>query len=180
MQHMRLLISSIGLLLGCAILGISLSAGNTMVQSAGDSFETSKKQVYVDETILPDHLAYPVLMVLDRAKLEMDSPEERVYTQVEYARRRFEATEGLLEKGNTSLALTTITKGEKYLINAAHGAIDLEHGDAQRRFVFKTLEYYDRDLERIKQLFPDADRPTIDHLQEEMDALLVQLDGLLQ
>jgi len=180
MQHLRLVTSSAGLLLGCAILGVSLSAGNTMVQSAGTSFETSKKQFYLNEAVLPDHVVYPVLMAVDRVKLEMETPEERVYKQVEYAQRRFESTQGLLEKDMTALALTTVTKGEKYLINAAHGALELENGDAQRRFVYRTLVYYNSDLEKLKGQFPDADRPLIDQLQREMLSLQHQLEALVK
>lgn len=179
MQHVRLITSTVGLLLGCAILGVSLSAGNTMVQSAGTTFETSKKQFYINEALLPDHVAYPALMVVDRMKLEMDTPEERVYTQIEYARRRFEYAQALLEKGNTGLALTTVTKAEKYLINAAHDALKLEQGDAQRRFVYRTLVYYDADLQKLKPQFPDADRPMIEQLQRELMALQLQLETLV-
>jgi hypothetical protein len=179
MKHMRLLASSFGLVLGCAILGISLSAGNTMVQSAGTPYETSKKQFYVDDAVLPDHVAYPVLMAIDRAKLEMDSPEERVYTQVAYAQRRFEYAQALIDKNNKGLALSTITKAEKYLINAAHEALALEHGDNQLRFVSKSLLYYHDYLESVKQSFPDSDRTVIDHLQQEIGTLQLQLQALL-
>lgn len=179
MKHMRLLLSSMGLLLGCAILGISLSAGNTMAQSAGDTYESSKKQFYVNEAFLPDHIGYPVLMAVDRLKLEMDTPQERVYTQVEYAQRRFVYAEELVEKDNLPLALTTVTKAEKYLINAAHEALELEDGENQRRYVEKTLIYYQTYLEDFKTQLPDADRTIVDHLQQEMSALQLQLQGLL-
>lgn len=179
MRHARFVLSSIGLLFGFSILAVSLSAGNSTVLSSTPS-ETSKKQFYVNQTVLPDHVAYPVLMAVDRVKLELNNDQERVYTQIDYAHRRFDYAQALMEKNNLSLALTTITKAEKYLIQAAHDALRLgEDGRHQQQYVYKTLVYYDARLEELKPIFPDGDRDIIDQLQQEIKALKLQLESIL-
>lgn len=177
MRHARFLLSTVGLLFGFSVLAVSLSAGNSIALSSAPS-ETSKKQFYVNQTILPDHVAYPVLMAVDRVKLELDTDQERIYTQVEYAHRRFEYAHALMEKENFSLALTTITKAEKYLIQAAHDALRLENGHPQQQYVVKNLAFYDQRLEEIKHFFTDSDRVVIDELQLEIQALKHQLESL--
>ena len=74
MKHARLVLSSLALICGLSILGLSLTSAVTSVQSATGSFEASNRRFYVNEEILPDHIAYPALMALDRAKLEAASP----------------------------------------------------------------------------------------------------------
>lgn len=178
MRHARFILSSLGLFLGFTILAVSLSAGNSQVLSSSSEVSTNK-EFYLGQTILPDHVAYPVLMAVDRAKLEMASDSERVYTEIEYARRRFEYAQALLDKGDVPLALTTLTKAEKYLIQAAHTAFELPNGDNQRLYALKSLYYYDQKLEEVKPAFTDADRAQIDQLQQEIQALQLQLDSQL-
>jgi len=174
MKHTRFLFSSLGVLMGCSILAISLTAGN-VVQSSTGNFEATHKQFYLSHTLLPNHVAYPALMAIDRIKLEAVEPSERVYMQVEYARRRFEYAQELVNQNELALALTTTTKAEKYLINAAHQALKLENGRNQQLFVYHTLVYYNAELEALKHSFPDSDRTIIDHLQQEMLVLQEQL-----
>lgn len=178
MRHARFILSSVGLFFGFAILVVSLSAGNSQVLSSSPGVSTNK-EFYFGETILPDHVAYPALMAVDRIKLELDSDSERVYTEIEYARRRFEYAQELLNKDNVPLALTTLTKAEKYLIRAAHTALKLPNGQNQQRYALKSLRYYDQKLEDIKPSFTDADRAQIDQLQQEIQASLLQLDSQL-
>lgn len=179
MRHARFFLSTLGLLVGFSILAVSLSAGNSTVLSSGPSSSTNK-QFYVNQTMLPDHVAYPVLMAVDRVKLELSSDQERVYTQIEYAHRRFEYANALIEKDNTSLALTTLTKAEKYLIQAAHEALDLEDGRHQQQYAFRTLVYYDQQLENLKSNFSDSDRAVIDQLQQEIKTLKHQLESKIE
>lgn len=179
MRHARFILSSAGLIFGFLVLGVSLSAGNTKVLSSS-SPESSRKQLYVNQVILPDHVAYPVLMAVDRVKLELDSPQERVYSEVEYANRRFEYAQALIDKGDLSLAVTTITKAEKYLIQAAQHALQLEDSRSQRVYVLKTLVYYDSRLEELKPAFTNQDRAIIDQLQQELKALIIQLGSSIE
>lgn len=179
MRHARFILSTVGLLFGFSVLAVSLTAGNSTVLSS-TSDPSTKKEFYVNQTILPDHVAYPVLMAVDRAKLEMDSDSERVYTQIEYAHRRFEYAQALLEKENSSTALSTITKAEKYLIQAAHGALALENGVHQQQYVYRTLVYYDQRLEEFQPFFTDSERSVIDQLQQEIKVLKNQLESQLQ
>lgn len=178
MRHARFILSTVGLLFGFSVLAVSLSAGNSTVLSSTDSPATNK-QFYFNQTILPDHVAYPVLMAVDRVKLELNTDQERVYTEIEYAHRRFEYAQALLDKDNQEVALTTITKAEKYLMQAAHHALELEDSRHQQQYAYKTLVYYDQRLEDLKPFFTDSDRAVIDQLQQEIKALKLQLESKL-
>jgi hypothetical protein len=174
MHYARLLLSSLALVLGVLILAISFSTANSGLASSG-TVETSNKQFYMGETVLPDHVAYPVLMAMDRVKLELDTPSERIYTQVEYSQRRFEYTQALLEKDNLPLAISTLTKSQKYLFQAAEETLVSDAASTMAPYVIKALNYYRDQLEHLKPSFSDADRPTIDQLIEHNQILTNRL-----
>lgn len=158
-------------------MGISLFAGNAQVWSTNGAYDTSRKQLYWSNDILPDHVAYPVLRVADRAKLEIADPVDRIYLQLEFARHRFEASQALLDKGNDTLALTTLTKSQKYLLQAGQAALadEPQLTETVRFFTLRTLEYYDTAISNAKDGFGDADRAVIDGLQAELQAVILQL-----
>lgn len=159
------------------ILGISLFAGNAQVWSTNGAYDTSRKQFYWSEEILPDHVAYPVLRIVDRAKLEIAEPVDRVYLQLEYAQHRYDAAQSLIEKGNTTLALTTLTKSQKYLLQAGQAALQGEPQltETVRLFTLRTIEYYDSAIDEQKNSFGDADRAVLDNLQAELRSVIAQL-----
>ncbi|MDQ3008590.1 MAG: DUF5667 domain-containing protein [bacterium] len=163
MRHSRLLFSSIGLAFALLVLVVSFSTANTALSATGE-FDASSRQFYMGQPVLPDHVAYPVVMAVDRAKLEMATPQERLYLQVSYANRRYEHSLELLKRDNPELALSTITKSQKYLMKAAQEALELDNSATARSFVAKTLEYYLYQLPQTKALFPDSDKPVIDQL----------------
>jgi hypothetical protein len=174
MHFARLFLSSMALVLGVLILAISFSTANTALSSTGIQ-ETSTKQFYMGETILPDHVAYPALMAMDRAKLEMDTPSERIYTQVEYSQRRFEYALALIEKDNLPLAISTLTKSQKYLFQAAEEALATQASPTAVSYVLKALNYYRDQLIQLKPTFSDAERPTIDQMIEHNQILAERL-----
>ncbi len=174
MHYARLVLSSLALVLGVTILAISFSTANSGFASSG-ALETSRKQFYMGETILPDHVAYPVLMAMDRARLEMDTPSERIYTQVEYSQRRFEYALALIEKNNLPLAVSTLTKSQKYLFQAAEELQTTEASPTAVAYVIKALNYYRFQLEDLKASLDDNDRPMIDQLIEHNQILTDKL-----
>lgn len=111
--------SSLALLcFGTFILATSLMTANKI--SVGDGSRLMTRRMYVGEAILPDHVLYPALMIGDRVKLETASTENQVLLRVEYADRRFRYARELLEKEQPVLALTTLTKSQKYLFAASN------------------------------------------------------------
>lgn len=138
----------------------------------------TSKRLYLGK-VLPDHTLYPVLMALDRLQLETSSPTERIYLQLDYANRRLYYTQELLASNDTekqAIALTTLTKAEKYLIQAVKELESLEEVDESlEQHVTKTLEFHYKELDKLIHRFPDYQRSPLDQLREEERNLLESL-----
>ncbi len=179
-HHLRLILSTVALFFGGLVLLISLAQDPTSVLSADGQYQASQRQLYLGQEILPDHVAYPLLMTIDRVKLESQRPVERVYTQLDYASRRLEYAKLLLDKGNQSLALTTATKGEKYLLHAGQEALDQDLDPSVKRAVWLALEYHTKELHSLKDRFSaDADRAVLDQLLTEGQVMSSRLQSVL-
>lgn len=176
MTKMRFFLSSLALLVAFSILTISLSTATT-AQSATGSFEASKRQLYWGSEVLPDHLAYPVLMAVDRVKLESANPVERVYLQLEYGTRRLEYAQSLIDKKNQQLATTTATKGYKYILTAASESLQPDMPSSVRKYALKVMTYHDQTLSDIKKQLSDSERAVLDDLLHSTDDLKKQLQA---
>lgn len=174
----RLGLSILALTVGLGILGLSLTAV-TPAQSASGVFEASSRHVYWNDEILPDHMAYPALMVLDRVKLEAAVPTERVYLQVEYGTHRLSYVQKLIDKDNKPLALSTATKGYKYLLNAAQDSLDQEMPEPVQRYVLKAIEFHLKEMPEIEMQLADSDRAILDALKEENRVMVTKLRSSL-
>ncbi len=168
----RFFLSLIALVFASGILFISLGNATTAFSTGGTSF--SEKTLYFDE-ILPDHVLYPALMIVDRVQLETAPPNERIFMQVEYAHRRLEYAEQLLETNKQDLAVTTITKAEKYLYNAAQESQHLESPESVTQRLIKAIEYHSKRIKELSPQFTDSNRSIIDRALAENDFLLETL-----
>jgi flagellin-specific chaperone FliS len=170
----RVLLIVVGLASAVFILGLSLTSS---VMSAHSSTGIMGRTFYVADKILPDHITYPVLMIIDRARLETATPLEKIYLMTEYANRRLVYASELYNKAQYDLAVTTLTKAQKYLLYAG-GLVLNEHNTDKHRFhVAKTIEYH---LKYIDQTFHNEDlsdehRAAIDKLNEELKVVHGQL-----
>jgi hypothetical protein len=171
-MKIRLLLSSIAFVFGSGILLVSLFMSASQVSSSGQN-TNEDHNLYFNRTLLPDHVFYPALMVVDRIQLETASDYERVFKDIEYAHRRLEYAEELLVLGKQDLALTTLTKAEKYLANAVLDAKAIQAPPSVMERIAKAIEYHDK---RIKELSPqftsDADRAVLDKHLSENEAIL--------
>jgi hypothetical protein len=170
MRYLSITLSGVALVFGMLVLFISFSAANSAL-SASEPIENSRKQFYMGERVLPDHIAYPALMIMDRTKLEVAPPQNKVLIKADYGQRRFEYSLALLEKEKPSLALTTMTKSQKYLIEAAQDAIAQQSSDAVKLYLHRSLLYYQAQMEQLKSEFDDHDRPVIDALIDQSQHL---------
>lgn len=164
------------LLVGFSILGVSLFYGSSQSFSTSGEAGTTPKEFYFDDEMLPDHVLYPVLMAVDRVRLESAPEFEQIYLRTEYANRRLQYTQDLLEKGNQELAYTTLTKSQKYLLYAAHDV--LSYTDLPENTVahlIKTMEYHQEKQRSILTEFSDTQRPAIDQFLLESQVILEQL-----
>jgi hypothetical protein len=172
MHRLRFIASIASLLLGACILFVSLTAVSPVLSSEASA---SNRRFYMDDPIMPDHVAYPLLMVADRIALESATPEERIELQLEYGLRRMEYARQLLERNNESLAITTLTKSQKYVIQAAQESLAIETTTELREKVLKVVIRYDEETGAIANQFSDADRVVVNELINETEAQQVRL-----
>ncbi len=99
--------------LNLSVLG-NQDRGYTASLSAGERIHQ-----LLTPPILPDHPLYVLGMLSDRLDLWLASPEERFALKLEYADVRLATTKVLLERKRPELAISTLTKAEKYLVAAA-------------------------------------------------------------
>jgi hypothetical protein len=165
----RFFLSLIALVFASGILFISLSNATTAFSTGGNSF--SEKTLSFGN-ILPNHVLYPVLMAVDRVQLEAAPPNERIFKQVEYAHRRLDYAEQLLNMGKEDLAVTTITKAEKYLYNAVQESQQLNSPESVTQRLEKAIEFHTKRIKELAPQFTDANRSIIDRSLAENDALL--------
>ena len=168
----RVSMSAVALLGGLLIMFISITAANP-VKSAGDN--ESEKKFYFGQTILPDHLMYPLLMIADRVKLETVTGEEEVYTRVAYSVRRFEAAKLLLQKDKEAMAYSTLTKSQKYLHHAGNLVNSQDLSLEARQYIELALTLHSQSLEEIKQSFGNEYSSNIDQMILENKAMLAHL-----
>jgi len=171
----RLAAGGLFLFLGTLVLAVSLLKSVPVVHSSQG--EPGSPSFYVNGEVLPDHIFYPILMVRDRLRLEAAEPTERLYLQTEYANRRLRAGLDLLAKDNQLLALTTITKAQKYLLRSSEEAMDSQPpvGQAVLSHVVRTIEFHSAAVASVKDQFSDQDRAVLDKLQAELEVVAQRL-----
>jgi hypothetical protein len=175
MKPLKITFSIIGLFAASAVLAVSLMSSVPSVYSAGDKFKANDKQFYLDGEILPDHTLYPIVMAADKVKLELARPQDKIHVYTTYANLRLSASEQLLEKDNPQLALTTLSKSQKYLLKAAQETIDQNPADSTRLHVLKTLLYHTNKHQQLREKFSPEGKMLVDELDMEC---LVFVDSL--
>lgn len=175
MKPLRITFSIIGLFTASAVLAVSLASSVPSVYSASDRFKANDKQFYLDGEILPDHTLYPVVMMADRLKLEMAQPNEKITVYTTYANLRLSAAQQLLDKENYQLALTTLTKSQKYLLKAAQETLDQNPSPTTKNHVLKTLLYHINKHQQIKEQFSQEGKNVIDELDMECQVFVDSL-----
>jgi predicted nucleic acid-binding protein len=164
-MKIRLLLSSLALLFAFSILGISLFSTPRAILANGET--ATKSKLYFNQEILPDHVLYPALMAVDRLQLETATDSERVYVEIDYANNRLAAAKALLEKNDPALAVTTITKAEKYLQHAANEVKKQQAPPNTRQHLLDAIQYHAMEIKELESQFTDAQRAVVDQLVEE-------------
>lgn len=157
-------------LIGWLVAGIILvvSLFSAAKQGADKGLTASGLTWYWGSEILPDHLLYPSLMFVDRvALMNSKTPESRVYMQVNYAYRRTQAALSLVRKGKPELAITTMSKAQKYLNQAAAETLIAGLPVTDKRMVIKAIEYHNEQLELLLPSFTTYDQGVLNQLRDE-------------
>lgn len=165
----RFLLSMIALLFAGAVLFLSLySAHEAFAENKGAA---SRQQLSFTEDVLPDNTLYPALMVMDRVQLETAPNSERIFLEMEYANRRLGYAQRLLQKDKQSLAISTLTKAENYLHQAAQDAQKLQVSSSVNIRIAEDLKYHSTAIQNMKGEFTDSYRSVLDKLIQENAAI---------
>lgn len=168
------------------ILLVSLQSANK-ARMVGDSKLMSSK-FYVAKEILPDHSFYPLLMLVDRLRLELADEERRVYLLTAYAERRLFYSKKLLEKGNPALALTTLSKAVKYINQALEENTTLlekaplskkEEYNVSAFFVLESLAKHEAFVLEHRDQFSNEEKVVLESLSLESASLSEKLRSLM-
>ncbi len=166
-------------LFGLLVIAISINSSVAAVYPTPES-RASHRQFYLGRTILPDHVAYPLLMIIDKVQLSLTPFPNRLWLQAEYGWRRLDYARQFLDKDEPGLALTTLTKSQKYFLNATQETLD--NVDADNEIKLMMLKHFTAYLWKAKVIanrFDGADKATVEHLIKECDALKLRLSQSL-
>ncbi len=172
-RFLRLGASAVALTFGLSIVGVSLVTAGAVESSDGGRM--SDRTLYVHDEILPDHVLYPLIMASDRIELEMADEHEQLYVKIQYAERRLGYTKQLLERGNTELALSTLTKSQKYLLSVAHTVLEHQLQGAIRVRIMEEIGFHAKKISELSPEFTDEQVAVINALIAENAVLEKQL-----
>lgn len=180
MQKNRVLFAFVAILFGVFIVTISLFAyaSNKTAQFEKKSTTT----FYLSRTILPDHVLYPVLMMFDRGLLFVSRGEPELYLRIRLAQDRMLRAQKLLEKGDEVLALSTLTKSQKYLLLAGQHYLSkkdqfpLAAGTA----VLHALQENTINLQESEKRFQTISTVPIEDLIRESSTLITIIENTIQ
>jgi hypothetical protein len=166
------------LLFGSLVLLVSLLTANRA--STGDTTRLLARKIYFSGTMLPDNIFYPLMMMSDRIKLQFSGFEEGILLRVEYADRRYGYAVQLLEKRQTVLSLTTLTKSQKYLFTAGNQVLAQPQSVSPqtRLLVTEVFVLSQQQLAEYKRNYPSSDTKTLDELITETDIIYKKLSDL--
>lgn len=176
-SQLGVIFSAVGLMVGLLVVAVSLMSANRVVSYSGT--RASCRKFYLSQEILPDHLFYPVIAGFDRLILLLASSEEKIYLKTDYGRIRYKYAQGLVEKNKNDLALTTLSKSQKYFNVAAHDAINLSNSTQLKKYVSYSLKENIKLTGEMAFEFTDDKRVIIDELNQQNLLLLETLNKQL-
>ncbi|MEA2056623.1 MAG: DUF5667 domain-containing protein [Patescibacteria group bacterium] len=176
-SQLGVIFSTVGLMIGLLIIAVSLMSANRIVSYSGT--RVSCRKFYLSQEILPDHLFYPIIAGFDRVILWLAGNEEKIYLRTDYGQIRYKYAQGLLEKNKKDLALTTLTKSQKYFNIAAHEAINLSDSIELKKYVSSSLKENIKLTQEMVFEFTDDKRIIIDDLNNQNQLLVETLSEQL-
>lgn len=164
---------------GLFILGLSLVTANSLsTMGSGVPFKAWK--FYVGREILPDNVLYPFMMIRDRIRLDDVSPEEQVDLKLQYAEKRYGTVQELVNHQEISLAISTMTRYQKYVLSAGDQALSFE--SAPKEQVMRIKQAAESSLARTDEFVtnhPEYEMNAIAQLRDDTKVLLGKIDERL-
>lgn len=164
----RGVLSTAAVVCGVGIVLVSLISASHVRSTGEPMFNT---ELSFEDELLPDHILYPLLMARDRVALELATPEQKVEYRLEYAKRRTQYAFSLIRKEKYSLALTTATKAQKYVLAAYTEAQEQGLSSEYQAMIRMELKKQTSQLRQIQAFFPGEGNSTLSALIAESEAL---------
>ncbi len=130
-----------------------------------------ERTLYFDRKILPDHVFYPLIVVVDRLELKMSEPEERIVLEMDYAGKRLEAAKALFKQEKNDLAFVTLNKAHQYLLKANEDVFNLERQGKYLNFTVGLNKKFQQEYEKLKENMDDAQKARTQVMIEELQAV---------
>ncbi len=172
MKKTRFLLSSLALVCGLFIVMVSLISTNQVISFEGP--QGSQRKFYLGETILPDHMVYPVVAAADNLLLIFTSAEQKIELKKAYSQIRMEYAQALLAKDELALANNALTKSQKYINQAALEVLANEDNTALTQEIQTQLGDNIEQAQDIIQQLPACQRSLAEQLNQSNQALLAQ------
>jgi len=179
MEKKRFIIPILSILFGILIFTLSLISYSN--KQYVESERLSSKKLYFGEKLLPNHIFYPFLMVVDKALISISTGESRVFLRIRMAQDRMISAKKLLEKDEEYLALSTLTKSQKYLILASNELFSQEDfSDETANALYVSLKDNTENLIKIEKMFKKLPTSPIADLIVESQTLLVIIENKIR
>lgn len=170
---LRLLLSFTALFFGVIVLTISLVSTN-QAESYSEVFGTNKK-MYFHQSLLPDHLLYPVVAAADNFLLMIAPQQNKIDLELTYAKIRLEYAWGLLEKKDHEQALATLTKSQKYYYSACSNMMEQAFNNHSPDQAIKALEFSIQQSDNLLQQINSANKELANQLNNNNQLLLEKI-----
>lgn len=172
--------ASVAILFGVFIVVISLFA-----YSGNKSAQFEKKSVttfYFSKTILPDHVLYPILMAFDKGLLFITTGESELFLRIRLAQDRMLRAQQLLDKGDEGLALSTLTKSQKYVLFAGQQFLSNKelYSVEAGRAILSALQENTSNLQESEKRFKTISTIPIEDLIQESLTLISIIESSIQ
>lgn len=169
------LASIIGLGFGVFILFLSFFAsGNSTLNANFTVLPVTRLQhpftKMMKGQMVPGHPFYLIFMMRERLRLVLtQDPSLHMRLQIEYARERLDAADMLLQGGEDSLAMTTLSKAEAYLGSASNEFMRSStvgnKNEADFQSLTDAIELHVTYMAGIKESLSDEDKSRLDAIQ---------------
>lgn len=162
--------------LGVVILLLSLMTANSLT-TTNDKLPIEGWKFYLGREILPDNILYPLLMVKDRLQHDQAEPIDQVTLKLEYAEKRYQTSQELVARDQFPLAISTLTKSQKYMISAGYQILSLEQiNQDQLQSIRDALDHSIYRIDAFSANYPGQDLGALNQLREDSRVLLSKID----
>ena len=176
MKKRNIFIATLAILFGIFIFVSSLFSYSKSYDS--NEQRVSSKSLYFGKRILPDHIFYPLLMIVDKSLLIVSTGESEVFLRIRLAQDRMITANNLLKKGDEVRALSTLTKSQKYLILATHDYLTHDnYSDEAGYALLYSLNSNTENLQKIATEFETVPTGPIYDLVAESQSLVESLSN---